>query len=1255
MRPVPVASHASEAQVSGAARAEAPARAVRWSDRNRDSYPHASTVRAKRCHRSHVSPSWPSIMMPTLSVIVPPPSGRPSGMRCLHQSRRPRIIRPTDSTGRTMAITRGFTLDAKYRQEDGVIFLSGIQALVRLPLDQHRADRRRGLNTATLISGYRGSPLGGLDLTLERNPDLLREHNVVFVSGVNEDLGATAVYGSQLANLFPQPKYDGVLGMWYGKGPGVDRSGDIFKHANYAGVSRYGGVLALGGDDPLSTSSTIPSHSEVAFYDALFPVVFPGSIQEILDLGRLGFELSRYSGLWVGFKIVTNVADEVGTAEVSPDRAVIADPGFVYDGRPWQARQNPLLMPPYGLETEREIHYGRLEAAKAFAAANGLNRITVPTPEAWLGIAAAGKTYYDLREALAGLGLDDGALRRHGIRLLKLGMLFPMEPGIVREFARGLEELLVVEEKRAFSELFIREILYNQAERPRVVGKYDLEGRPLVPADAELDADRIAQIVAARLERKVHLGSITARVALLEALRQRPAPLTLARQPYFCSGCPHNRSTVLPEGSVATAGIGCHGMALLMDRRTIGLTHMGGEGAQWVGMAPFSNMKHLFQNLGDGTFFHSGSLAIRQAVAAGTNITYKILYNSAVAMTGGQDAAGSMPVPEVTRSLHAEGVKRILVMTDEPGKYPKDVRWAPGVEVWHRDRLDEAQRLLRDIPGVTALVYDQRCAAEKRRLRKRGKLPDPAMRVFINEAVCEGCGDCGVKSNCLSVHPVETEFGRKTQIHQSSCNKDYSCLQGDCPSFLTVVPLGEPRTRARRRFTVDRELPEPALRVSRDANVFMMGIGGTGVVTVNQILGTAALLDGRRIRCLDQTGLSQKRGPVVSHLKIVDAAREVSNKIAAGEADCYVGFDILVATAPQNLGQARPDRTIAIVSTSEVPTGAMVTHTEAECPEADELIASINRVTRKDENVYLDALGLAETLFDDHMASNMIVLGAAYQAGAIPVRAAAIEEAIALNGVSVEMNTHAFRAGRLLVADPAWVGTLTKRRVGAVEAAPELTPEARRLVESVGATGQLAQLLAVRVPELVLYQNAAYAQEYVEFVKRVRQAERSAVPGETRLSEGVARHLFKLMAYKDEYEVARLHLKRDVARALEAEFPGGVRLHYNLHPPILRALGRTGKIRLGRWFDGVFRLLCAMKGLRSTALDPFGRTEVRRVERHLIGEYRTLIEKALVGLGPESYETAVKLANLPDVIRGYEEVKLRGVQRFREEVRRLGF
>jgi indolepyruvate ferredoxin oxidoreductase len=1154
-----------------------------------------------------------------------------------------------------MTVKHDFSLDAKYRQEEGLIFLSGIQALVRLPLDQHRADKRRGLKTATLISGYRGSPLGGLDLTLERNPHLLKEHHVVFVSGVNEDLGATAVYGSQIANLFPRPKYDGVLGMWYGKGPGVDRTGDIFKHANFAGTSRTGGVLALAGDDPLAKSSTIPSHSEVALYDAFMPVLFPGNAQEVLDLGRLGWELSRYTGLWTGFKIVTNVADEIGTAEVAPDRITIVDPGFELNGRPWMQRQNAVLLPPGVLETEREIHLGRWEAAKAFAAAHRLNQITVPTPDAWLGIAAPGKTYYDVREALRELGFDDAALAKYGIRLLKIGMLFPMEPGIVREFSRGLEEILVVEEKRAFVELFLRDILYNQAVRPQITGKRDLEGQLLVPPDAELDADKIAQIIAKRIERKIQLPSITARVALLEAMRERPAMLTLARQPYFCSGCPHNRSTLLPEGSIASAGIGCHGMALMMDRKTFGLTHMGGEGVQWVGIAPFTHTEHLFQNLGDGTFFHSGSLAIRQAIAAGTNVTFKILYNSAVAMTGGQDAAGAMPVPELTRWLESEGVKKIFVLADDPEKYPEGTRWAPGIEVWERERLDEAQRILREMKGVTALVYDQRCAAEKRRLRKRGKLADPNLRVVINEAVCEGCGDCGVKSNCLSVHPVETEFGRKTQIHQSSCNKDYSCLNGDCPSFLTVVPLGPPKKKEKRVYKVDRALPEPALKVPRDARVFMMGIGGTGVVTVNQILGTAALLEGRHILGLDQTGLSQKGGPVVSHLKLADGQIDESNKVGAAGSDCYIGYDILVAATPTNLDHASPDRTIAIVSTSQVPTGAMVTSTEVHFPESNGLISSINRFTRKDENVYLDALGLAEILFDDHMASNLIVLGAAYQAGALPVSAEAIEEAIVLNGVSVAMNTHAFRAGRLLVADPEWAATLKKHRVGEVAAAPQLSAEARALVNRVGADGELKRLLEIRVPELIAYQNAAYAVPYVETVTRALESERRAAPGETRFSEAVARYLFKLMAYKDEYEVARLHLKSEVAAALAEEFPGGVQVQYNLHPPMLRALGMRKKIKFGRWFDGAFRMLYAMRGLRGTALDVFGRAHVRRVERELIGEYRALLDKAMQGLAPPTHENAVKLAALPDVIRGYEEIKLRNVEKFRSEVRALGF
>ena len=1146
--------------------------------------------------------------------------------------------------------TDGFSLDAKYRQETGTIFLSGIQALVRVLLDQHRADRRRGLDTATLVSGYRGSPLGGLDQTLVRNPELLREHQVHFVSGVNEELGATAVFGSQLADLFPKPRYDGVLGMWYGKGPGVDRSGDILRHANYAGVGRYGGVLAVAGDDPSAKSSTLPTHSEPTFWDLLCPVVYPGSVQDVLDLGRLGFELSRYSGLWVGFKIVTDVADAVGTAEVAPERIVIHDPGFAYEGRPWQARQPSALLPAQTVPMEREIHHGRLAAARAFAAANGLNRLAGAGSGAWLGIVAAGKTFYDVRQALRDLGLDDAGLARAGVRLLKLGLVFPLEPGTVGEFARGLEEIVVVEEKRAFVELLLREILWDRAERPRLVGKLDEHGGELVPADGELDGDALARLLAARLARRVELPSMGERLAELETVHARPQTVTLARQPFFCSGCPHNRSTLVPEGSRAAAGIGCHSLVLFTDRPVQWITPMGGEGVQWVGLAPFTEVPHLFQQLGDGTLFHSGSLAIRQAVAAATNITYKILYNSTVAMTGGQDAAGAVSVPALTRQLEAEGVGRILVLTDEPDKYARHAGWARGVEVWHRDRLDEAQRLLREIPGVTALVYDQRCAAEKRRLRKRGRLADPVMRVVINEAVCEGCGDCGAKSNCLSVHPVETEFGRKTQIHQSSCNKDYSCLLGDCPSFVTVTPRGPRAPKATARFPLERELPEPVRRVRRDASLVLMGIGGTGIVTVNQVLGTAALLDGRRVLGLDQTGLAQKGGPVLSHLKLSDAAWEGASKVGAGGADCYLGFDLLAAGAPQNLARARPDRTIAVVSTAQVPTGAMVASPDVHYPEPDGLLAAINRVTRKDENVFLDALALAEALFGDHMAANMIVLGAAYQAGALPIGAAAIERAIQLNGTAVEMNTQAFRAGRLAVADPAWLATIKRPRAGAVKTAAALTAKARALVDAVGATGEFRRLLEVRVPELIAYQDAAYARRYVDFVARVAAAERAAAPGRTRLGEAVARYLFKLMAYKDEYEVARLHLTADIDRTLAADYSDGVTMRYQLQPPLLRALGLRRKIAVGRWFDGVFRLLVGLRRLRGTAFDPFGYAHVRRVERALVGEYRGLVEAQLGNLGPATWERAVRLAELPDLIRGYEDVKLRAVERFRDQV-----
>lgn len=1161
-------------------------------------------------------------------------------------------------TKRKLAGTPDLSLDAKYLQEDGVIALSGTQALVRLPLDQHRADRRRGLNTAAFISGYRGSPLAGLDLLLSQQERIMRDHHVHFMPGVNEDLAATAVFGSQLANLLPNPRYDGVIGMWYGKAPGVDRSGDAFKHANFAGVGKYGGVLALGGDDPNAKSSTLPSATEYQFYDAMMPVLFPGNVQEVLDIGRYGFELSRYCGLWVGFKVVTNVADEFATVEVAKDRNPILDPGFEYRGKPWAAQQFPQLLTPYSLTTEREIIEGKLEAARAFGAVNRLNKIVVQSGDDWVGIVAPGKTYYDLRQALVELGIgDDDTLRHYGIRLLKVNLLSPIDTGLIREFADGLEEIIVIEEKRSFVESFVRDALYNLAAHPKVVGKTDENDRPLVKPYGELDSDDIAGILYRRLTQRIPREALNDR---LDQIAKQPLPTTLpllARTPYYCSGCPHNTSTLnVPDGAVIAAGIGCHTMTLLMDRakdQIFGLTQMGGEGAQWVGASPFTDTEHIFQNLGDGTLFHSGTLAIRQAVAAKARITYKILWNSAVAMTGGQDPEVQIPVWHLTQLLRAEGVGKMIVTSAEPQNYPPDAAWAEGVEVWHRDRIEEAQLVLAAEPSVTALIHDQYCAAELRRKRRRGLIPEPPTRVFINEAVCEGCGDCGEKSNCLSVFPVDTEFGRKTQIHQSSCNKDYSCLKGDCPAFITVEPDTSSK-RAHAIYEVDVPLPDPVMRVNGESNLYMMGIGGTGVVTVNQILGTAALIDGKAVLSLDQTGLSQKGGPVVSHLKILEGPSEVSNKLSRGSADGYIVFDLLTGTSHANLIHAQPGKTVAIVSSSVVPTGQMVASTKVSYPRMAHLHNAIDEFTTPDANVYFDAIALSESLFGSHMPANLMLIGAAYQSGVIPVSAEAIEKAIELNGVAVKANIQAFRVGRRNVVEPGWIETLPIKRAGDLKYETPLSAEAQALVDSVGAEGELRRLLSIRVPELIAYQNAAYAKSYVAFVKQVADAERAALPGETALAEAVARYLFKLMAYKDEYEVARLHLKDNVKAELADQFGADAKTAYLLHPPMLRSLGLKRKLKLGKWFNPGLALLKRMKRLRGTPFDIFGYAKVRRVERALIEEYRALIARYLDALDTSNHAALVELARLPDMIRGYEDIKMANVEKYRaavEEVR----
>ncbi len=1158
--------------------------------------------------------------------------------------------RREDSANGHRGALREVRLDDKYLLEEGRILLTGVQGLVRLVLDQHRADRRRGLTTGTLISGYQGSPLGGLDQELARNRALLEEHLVRHVPGLNEELGATSAWGSQLTGDLPGAKHDGVLGMWYGKAPGLDRAADSLRHGNFVGVSRTGGGLAVVGDDPSCKSSTIPSASESVLAGLHMPVFYPGSAAEVIDLGLHAYACSRASGLWAGFKIVTSVADAVGTADVAPGRVSPVLPDLGYEHVP-----NGNLLPPVSLDLEHTLLGVRRDLALAYARENGVNRIE-GARDAWLGVVTAGKSYYDLRDALRSLGLDDQALERAGIRILKLGMIAPLEREIVHQLAHGLDEILVVEEKGPFVESQLKEVLYGTAAAPRIVGKLDEHGQRLLPAELDLDADLVARAVAARLRsRGLRIDLVEAHIGRLDSLTARPAELPMAqRAPFFCSGCPHNSSVKAPEGTLVGGGIGCHTMVLLNPEgkgEITGITQMGGEGAQWIGQAPFTDDRHLVQNLGDGTFHHSGSLAVRAAVAAGVNITYKLLYNEHVAMTGGQAIEGQLPVPELTRWLQLEGVRRIIVTAEDTSRY-KGVELAPIAELRDRSQLLPAQQELALVEGVTVLIHDQECAAEKRRARKRGKQAEPAERIWINERVCEGCGDCGKKSSCLSVLPVETEFGRKTQIHQASCNKDYSCLEGDCPSFLTVVP-GERARHETPALTV--ELPEPRPLVSSaDFGMRMMGIGGTGVVTVNQVVGMAALIDGLHVSGLDQTGLSQKGGPVVSDLRISSEPLAAAPKAPAGSIDLYLGFDLLGAASDKNLITAAPDRTVAVVSTSAVPTGRMVVDTEERFPELAGQLDRIDRVTRSEHNLYLDAQRLSERLFDDHMMANTLALGSAYQRGALPVSAAALEQAIRLNGAAVEKNLAAFAWGRAVVAAPDAVEQAT-RPPESVVAARELSEAEQELVTLAvnGDQGELRRLVEVRVPELVAYQDERYARSYAELVRRVHVAEQERTPGHGELAEAVARQLFKLMAYKDEYEVARLHLDAVEQAKLSAEFGDDAKIAFNLHPPMLRAMGLDRKLKLGAWFTPSFRALYRMRRLRGTKLDPFGRAEVRRVERELVGEYEQLVAEALPRLTPETHAAALELLELPDVIRGYEEIKLRNVALFRKRAEPL--
>ncbi|MCC7016079.1 MAG: indolepyruvate ferredoxin oxidoreductase family protein, partial [Rhodospirillales bacterium] len=1057
-------------------------------------------------------------------------------------------------------------LDDKYRLIEGRAFMTGTQALVRLCLDQRRRDAEAGLATAGYVTGYRGSPLGGVDREFWRAEDLLADIGVRFHPAVNEDLAATAIWGAQQLPLFKDARRDGVFAVWYGKGPGVDRSGDVFRHANLAGTSRLGGVLALAGDDPGCKSSTVPSQSDFALIDAGMPLLHPSDVQELLDFGLLGFALSRFSGCWVGLKAVSDVIDASAAVVLDPARArpaplpdVVLPPGGPYTRWP---------DPP--MEQEERLYRFKIPAAAAFARANNFDRVMWDSPRARLGLIASGKTFRDLVEACALLGVDEAWAGAHGARLLKIGFAWPLDAEMIRRFARGVEEIVVVEEKRALLEPQIKDHLYGLGgAAPRVVGKRDEAGGWLFPPSGEIGPEAIARALAPRLARLGGADAITARIARLDGIEKRRTARadTPKRIPYFCAGCPHNTSTRVPEGSRALAGIGCHYMAIWMDRDTATFSHMGGEGAAWIGQAPFSATPHVFANIGDGTYFHSGLLTIRAAVAAGVNMTYKILYNDAVAMTGGQPMDGPLDVPRITAPVRAEGVERIAVVADEPELYRGHSGLAPGATVHHRDELDQVQRGLREWPGVSVLVYAQTCAAEKRRRRKRGKMPDPPLRVFINEDVCEGCGDCGVQSNCVAIVPVETELGRKRAVDQSACNKDYSCLKGFCPSFVTVEG-GALRRRRAADGSPPEALPEPGRAPClKPYSIVVSGIGGTGVVTVGALLGMAAHIEGKGVSVLDVAGLAQKNGEVYGHVRVAAEPSALhAARIGAGEADLLLGCDLVTAASAETLPALAPDRARAVVNAHETMTAAFTHDPDADYPEA-RLRATIAAAASSDfAPDYVDANGLAEALLGDSAGANVLLLGFACQKGLLPAGPAAIEQAIDLNGVAPEMNRRAFAWGRMLALDPLAVA----RAAGLPAVAPVPAD-----------MGGFDGLVARRAADLRAYQDEAHAGRYRALVERARAAEAERAPGRDGFAEAVAKAYYKLLAYKDEYEVARLYSDGRFARALAETFEGKFRLAVHLAPPLLGerdpTTGAPVKRAFGPWILTALRLLAPLQ------------------------------------------------------------------------------
>ncbi|HQZ02737.1 MAG TPA: indolepyruvate ferredoxin oxidoreductase family protein [Thauera sp.] len=1149
------------------------------------------------------------------------------------------------------------SLDDKYTAASGRVFLTGYQALVRLLMIQKERDETEGLNTAGFVSGYRGSPLGGLDQTLWKAQKHLDTRNIVFQPGVNEDLAATAVWGSQQVQLSPGARHAGVFAMWYGKGPGVDRCGDVFRHANAAGSARLGGVLVVAGDDHAAKSSTLPHQTDHFFKSMMMPVIAPAGVQDYIDFGVHGYALSRYTGCWVAFKALADTVETSASVDVSPRRVEIitpADFALPPDGL-------NLRWPDPPLTQERRLLHYKLYAALAYARANHLNRIIIDSPSPRLGIITSGKSYLDVRQALDDLGIDTALAREIGIRLFKVGMVWPLEADGVRSFAEGLDEILVVEEKRQLLEYQLKEELYNWREdvRPRVVGKFDEKGEWahvlradgaidhgdwLLPAAGELTPAMIARAIAARIGRFFTSTHIKARLAFLEHKEQALAQRSFSadRVPTFCSGCPHNTSTHVPEGSRALAGIGCHYMVTWMpERRTGTFTHMGGEGVPWVGQAPFTDEKHIFANLGDGTYFHSGLMAIRQAVAAKVNITYKILYNDAVAMTGGQPHDGPLSVPIIVRQLQAEGVHNIVVVTDGTDRSygPADLAHVP---IRHRDELDAIQRELRESGGVTALIYDQTCAAEKRRRRKRGTYPDPARRVFINEAVCEGCGDCGEQSNCMSVVPAETDLGRKRRIDQSSCNKDYSCLKGFCPSFVTIEGGSLRKGRAAQIDASDfPRLPEPMIPGTTEPfGILVTGVGGTGVVTIGALIGMAAHLDGKGVTVLDMTGLAQKGGSVFSHIRIADHPDALhAVRIAAGEANTLIGCDLIVSASIEALAKMASGRSRAVINTAETPTSEFAHNPEWRFPQ-NRMIATLREASAEGSD-FIDAQKLAVALLGDGIATNLFMLGFAWQRGLVPVSEHALMQAIELNGAAIDMNKRAFLWGRRAAHDLAAV----QRHLGPAAAEEHLEPGLDALIER-------------RAAMLADYQDTAYADRFRRLVRRVRETEaRRAGAGSDRLAETVARSYAKLLAYKDEYEVARLYSDRTFREQLESTFEGDYQVRFHLAAPLFArpdpVSGLIAKHSFGSSMMRVFRVLAKLKRLRGTRWDIFGHSAERRTERALIAQFETDIEEVLDTLSFDRLPLAIQIAALPDGIRGFGHVKAANIERAAEKRKAL--